>query len=259
MLALRIIISKSIIKNLLYDQKSPLVVKDNQKFYFDIHTQLKGPSSAYVSKNNKDENYNALPLKTALEDKNDPNIGKTGLSDAKKSKQRLVIHDSLDPRLELAGNGKDGGIKIYYSKEWNDKTLSSKKGKEDASKYFYIHHAKDKQGHTVVDAVMKPDAAKVNSDAWWKDYHLVIPVKLKKDAQPSNGNKSGGWLQIDNIARIPSGGGNPRTWVKIKFTHETVKEDGKPGVDSKKTVYGADLADPDKLGKALSYGTNDNF
>ncbi len=64
---------------------------------------------------------------------------------------------------------------------------------------------------------------------------------------------------IHNKALINDHGGDDgddQAWVKIKFTHETVKDDGKPGVDSKKIVYGANLADPDKLGKALSYGTN---
>ncbi|TSO25409.1 hypothetical protein [Lactobacillus sp. LL6] len=182
-------------------QSSPLTVKDNQKIYFDIHTQLQGPSSAYVKEDNSDENYNGLPLKDALKDKSDPNLGKAGLTDAGKNKQRLVLKDSLDPSLELAGDPK-----IVYAENWNDTTLKGKR--RDASKYFYVHHAKDKHGRTVVDAVLKPDAAKAKSDAWWKDYHLIIPVKLKKGAQPAHGSYSGGWTLIHNKALINDHGGD---------------------------------------------------
>lgn len=236
-------------------KNKPLTVKDDQTIYFDIHTQLKEPTSALVKSNNTNKDYNALPIKDALNDKNDPNLGKAGLTDAKKDKQRLVLRDYLDPRFEVAGD-----IKVYYSKKWNDTNLSG--GKKNASKYFYTpYHAKATKGkykgYTVIDAAMKPDAMKLSSDAWWKDYHLVIPVKLKKGVSPSNGSKSKGWILLSNKAYVNNDGGG-KSWVKFKFTHETVKADGKPGVDSKKEVYDANLADPDKLGKKLSWGTNDS-
>lgn len=235
-------------------EKKPLTVKDNQTIYFDIHTQLREPSSAVTPVNNKDSDYNALPIKAALKDKNDPNIGK--IKDATKNQQRLVLKDYLNSNFELAGDPK-----IYYAKTWGDSTLKHEKA--NASKYFDVYTAKatkgKHKGQIVVDAVMKKDAMKLSSDAWMKDYHLIIPVKLKKDASPTKGTKANGWLLLDNKAIVndePDGNGD--SWVKFKFTHETVKADGKPGVDSKKEVYDANLADPDKLGKKLSWGTNDS-
>lgn len=41
----------------------PLEVKNTQPIYFDIHTQLKEPSSALIPANNTEGDYNALPIK----------------------------------------------------------------------------------------------------------------------------------------------------------------------------------------------------
>lgn len=223
-------------------------VKQDQPIYFDIYAQLVEPTSAYTTNKN---HVSKLPIKEALTDKNDPNLGKPGLEKGTKSQQGFVLRDYIDSNLTVES------ADVYYSKKWGDKYLEH--GKEDASKYFYKPYiatvgSGPNAGKTAVDAVLKPKAAKLGSGAWMKDYHLVIKAKLKENVVPTNGTYAHGSYLLDNQGYLdtePTSHG----WVRFGYTHEIRQGNGEPGLDSKKRVYAANLTNPNKIGKALDYGT----
>ncbi|MBD5429237.1 hypothetical protein [Lactobacillus sp.] len=246
--------------------KKPLTVKDSQPIFFDIHTQLKEPTSAFTNVKNKDDakTYYGLPLTSAVNDPNDPYIGKVSeLKKSKKSKQILVLRDYIDPRFEIVS------AKIYYSK-WGDTYLNQKNSTtKDASKFFTVYSNKkvtndgNYKGYTAVDAVMTTKAMKFDSDAWMKDYHLIIKVKLKDGLQPDYGTRASGWSLFYNKAYLNYQSESSGGYVKVTYNHKeeekttTDKDDHNPDLKSLKEVYSADLADPTKLGKELSAGSND--
>ncbi|QNQ83648.1 hypothetical protein FP435_03935 [Lactobacillus sp. PV037] len=217
-------------------------INDTGTAYFDIHTSLKAPSSALVKSGNTKDNYNALPLAAAINDKNDPYM--VGVKKSKHAKQQLVLTDYVDPSLEVVS------AKVYES-DWGDKYG---KHRTDITKknIFTVQSDKkglhDKKGYTVVEAKMTDKAAEATSDAWHKNYHLVIQVKPKPDQQPAEGSIYSGSTVVNNQAWLngKDSGAKSKLIVKYNHTDTTTKGDSKNGLTAHKFVYAADPKDPTK-------------
>ncbi|QNQ82383.1 hypothetical protein [Lactobacillus sp. PV012] len=218
-------------------------ISDTGSAYFDIHTSLKGPSTAFLKAGNTDKNYNALPLADAMNDKNDPYLA--GTKKSKYAKKQLVLTDYIDPSLEVVS------AKVYQS-NWGDKYGKHRKNVTDD--LFTVQKdkkgLKDKKGYTVVEAKMKPEATQANkSNTWYKNYHLVIQVKPKPDQQPAEGSIYSGSMVVNNQAWLngKDSGAKSKLIVKYNHTDTTTKGDSKNGLTAHKYVYAADSKDPTKV------------
>ncbi|QNQ82239.1 hypothetical protein [Lactobacillus sp. PV012] len=227
-------------KNNFTKHSTKETINDTGTAYFDIHTSLKAPSSALVKSGNTDENYNALPLAAAINDKDDPYM--VGVKKSKHAKQQLVLTDYVDPSLKVVN------AKVYES-EWDDKYGRKLK---PATKAFTLQYDKQglnkHKGYTVVEAKMTDKAAEATSDAWHKNYHLVIQVKPKPDQQPAEGSIYSGSTVVNNQAWLngKDSGAKSKLIVKYNHTDTTTKGDSKNGLTAHKYVYAADPKDPTK-------------
>ncbi|QNQ82286.1 hypothetical protein [Lactobacillus sp. PV012] len=217
-------------------------INDTGTAYFDIHTSLKAPSSALVKSGNTKDNYNALPIAAALKDKDDPLISHVK---AKHAKQQLVLKDYIDPSLEVVS------AKVYES-DWGDKygkKLKTSNAFKMVSSDKGTPAINNKKGYTLVEAKITDKAAEATSDAWHKNYHLIIEVKPKPDQQPTEGSIYNGSTIVNNTATLNESKTTKTTKLKVTYKHTdtTTKGDSKNGLTAHKFVYEADPKDPTKV------------